>query len=210
MAVGGAYARHVAAVRLLLAGETQVVAGIGILGPAPVGADEGAVEDDMGPAGGLAGLEHRVQVRGGRGEHVDALVQIPAAGCGGHPGIAGQGGHAGVLPEPAQHQQRLGGGRGGARAHARFAANHSWCALVARAADLTACMPTLALTGHDARRWEPKRLRRRLFSSPARYARTGRRRLLHLAATAPFTALVLHALAALARLTAPPPRAAAG
>jgi len=41
-----------------------------------------------------------------------------------------------------------------------------------------------------------------LLSIPARHARTGRRRLLHLAATAPFTALALQALAALAQLTA--------
>jgi hypothetical protein len=72
---------------------------------------------------------------------------------------------------------------------------------VALAADLLAWMQTLA---HDARRWEPKRLRLRLLSIPARHARTGRRRLLHLAATAPFTALALHALAALAQLTARP------
>jgi len=74
-------------------------------------------------------------------------------------------------------------------------------------------MQTLALTGHagheQARRWEPKRLRLRLFSIPARAARTGRRRLLHLAAAAPFTALALTALEALTRLTTPP-RAASG
>jgi hypothetical protein len=86
-----------------------------------------------------------------------------------------------------------------------FAQNQIWCAIVALAADLTAWMQTLALAGHDARRWEPKRLRLRLFSIPARHARTGRRRLLHLAATAPFTALALQALDALARLAAPPP-----
>jgi hypothetical protein len=84
-----------------------------------------------------------------------------------------------------------------------FTQNEIWCALVALAADLTAWMQTLALAGHDARRWEPKRLRLRLLSIPARYARTGRRRLLHLAATAPFTALALQALDALARLTGP-------
>jgi hypothetical protein len=86
-----------------------------------------------------------------------------------------------------------------------FAQNQIWCAIVALAADLTAWMQTLALTGHEARRWEPKRLRLRLLSLPARHARTGRRRLLHLAATAPFTALVLQALAALDRLTICPP-----
>jgi len=89
-----------------------------------------------------------------------------------------------------------------------FAQNQIWCALVALACELTAWMQTLALTGHagyeTARRWEPKRLRLRLFSIPARAARTGRRRLLHLAATAPFTALVLAALDALNQLTATP------
>ena len=85
-----------------------------------------------------------------------------------------------------------------------FAQNEIWCALVALTADLLAWMQTLALTGHDARRWEPKRLRLRLLSIPARHARTGRRRLLHLAATAPFTALALQALDALARRSGPP------
>jgi hypothetical protein len=85
-----------------------------------------------------------------------------------------------------------------------FAQNQIWCAIVALAGDLLAWMQTLALSGHQARRWEPKRLRLRLFSIPARHARTGRRRLLHLAATAPFTQLVLDALDDLARRTAPP------
>ncbi len=85
-----------------------------------------------------------------------------------------------------------------------FAQNQIWCAIVALAGDLLAWMQTLALTGHHARRWEPKRLRLRLFSIPARHARTGRRRLLHLAATAPFTELALQALNALARRISPP------
>ena len=58
--------------------------------------------------------------------------------------------------------------------------------------------------GNGGKPQEPKRLRLRLFSIPARYARTGRRRLLHLAATAPFTALALEALTELTRLTATP------
>jgi DDE family transposase len=94
-----------------------------------------------------------------------------------------------------------------------FAQNQIWCAIVALACELTTWMQTLALTGHDgyetAHGWEPKRLRLRLFSIPARAARTGRRRLLHLAAAAPFTALALAALEALTRLTAPP-RVASG
>jgi hypothetical protein len=84
-----------------------------------------------------------------------------------------------------------------------FAQNEIWCAIVALAADLTAWLQTLALAGHEARRWEPKRLRLRLFSIPARHALTGRRRLLHLTPTAPFTALALQALDGLARLTRP-------
>jgi hypothetical protein len=84
-----------------------------------------------------------------------------------------------------------------------FAQNQIWCALVALAADPLAWMQTLALTMHEARRWEPKRLRLRLLTIPARHARTGRRRLLHLAATAPFTALALQALDGLTLLTGP-------
>jgi hypothetical protein len=55
------------------------------------------------------------------------------------------------------------------------------------------------------RRWEPKRLRLRLLSIPARHACTGRIRFLHQAATAPSTTLALQALEAVAELTAPPP-----
>ncbi len=52
-----------------------------------------------------------------------------------------------------------------------FAANQIWLALVALALDLTAWMQMLALTDHDARRWEPKTLRLHLFSLPGRIAR---------------------------------------
>ena len=48
-----------------------------------------------------------------------------------------------------------------------FAQNQIWCAIVALAVEITAWMQMLALTGHDARRWEPKRLRHRLFTIPA-------------------------------------------
>jgi len=43
----------------------------------------------------------------------------------------------------------------------------------------------LALNGHQARLWEPKRLRLRLFTLPASIARTGRQVRLHLATKAP-------------------------
>ena len=84
-----------------------------------------------------------------------------------------------------------------------FAANQIWCALVALGADLVAWMQSLALTGHQARRWEPKRLRLRLLSIAGRLAVTGRRRLLHLAATAPFTDLALTGLRRLDALAVP-------
>jgi hypothetical protein len=65
-------------------------------------------------------------------------------------------------------------------------------------------MQTLALTGHDARRWEPKRLRLRLFTVPATLARTGRQQLLHLADHHPWAATVTDAIAQLRALTAGP------
>ena len=48
----------------------------------------------------------------------------------------------------------------------------------------------LALPNHYARRWEPKRLRLRLFSIAARLAEHGRTRRLHLSAHAPWAPLL--------------------
>lgn len=84
-----------------------------------------------------------------------------------------------------------------------FTANQIWCAIVTLALGLTAWMQTLALTHHDARRWEPKRLRLRLFTVPAAIARTGRRVLLHLAARATWADLVAIAVHRLRALAAP-------
>jgi hypothetical protein len=84
-----------------------------------------------------------------------------------------------------------------------FAQNEIWCAVVALAGDLVAWMQTLALTGHSARRWEPKRLRLRLLSIAGRLAATGRRTWLHLAQPAPFTGLALDGLRRLDALAAP-------
>jgi hypothetical protein len=87
-----------------------------------------------------------------------------------------------------------------------FTQNQIWCAIVALACELTAWMQTLALTEHDARRWEPKRLRLRLFTIPATQARTGRRRLLHLADHHPWAATVTAAITRLRALpTGPTP-----
>jgi Transposase DDE domain group 1 len=82
-----------------------------------------------------------------------------------------------------------------------FDQNRIWCALVGLAAELTAWMQLLAFTSHEARRWEPKRLRYRIFTIAAQLARTGRRVLLHLATRSPWAALAaggIHRLQALA------------
>ena len=52
-----------------------------------------------------------------------------------------------------------------------FAQNQIWCAVVALAGDLLAWMGMLALTAHEARRRDPKRLPLRLFTIPAVPAR---------------------------------------
>lgn len=72
-----------------------------------------------------------------------------------------------------------------------LAANQIWVALVTLALDLTAWMQMLALTHHEARRWEPKTQRLHLFSLPGRIARHARRTRLHLPRSAPTTGLTL-------------------
>jgi len=61
----------------------------------------------------------------------------------------------------------------------------------------------LALAQHPARRWEPKRLRLRIFSIAGRLARSGRRTVLHLAEHAPWAALLVGALTTLRTLAEP-------
>jgi Transposase DDE domain group 1 len=75
-----------------------------------------------------------------------------------------------------------------------FDQNRIWCALVQLAMELTAWLQILALHGHEARRWEPKRLRLRLFSIAGRITRHARRTRLWLAAHAPWAALLTTAL----------------
>ena len=87
-----------------------------------------------------------------------------------------------------------------------FTQNQLWCALVALALDLTAWTQLLALTGHDARRWEPKRLRLRLLSLAGRLAVSGRQVTLHLSSRGHCTQLLLDGLTRL-RALPPPTRA---
>ena len=75
-----------------------------------------------------------------------------------------------------------------------FDANRIWIEIVCLATELSAWMQMLALTDHDARRWEPKRLRLRLFSAAARLVRHARRTRLRFTAHWPFTDLITTAL----------------
>lgn len=87
-----------------------------------------------------------------------------------------------------------------------FTQNQIWCAIVSLACELTAWMQMLAFTGdnhHEARRWEPKRLRLRLFSTAARIARTGRRIIVHLPRAGAWTDLLLTAITRLRQLAVP-------
>jgi hypothetical protein len=81
-----------------------------------------------------------------------------------------------------------------------YAQNQIWCEIVAMACELTAWTQMLALTG-PARRWEPKRLRLRLFSVAGRLVRGGRRLRLRLAATWPWARQTATAITRLQALT---------
>jgi hypothetical protein len=84
-----------------------------------------------------------------------------------------------------------------------FTQNQIWCAIVALAVELVAWMQMLSLAGHDARRWEPKRLRLRLFSIAGRLADHGRTRRLHLSAHAPWATLLATMISRLQVIPAP-------
>jgi Transposase DDE domain group 1 len=70
-----------------------------------------------------------------------------------------------------------------------FAQNQIWCEIVALACELLAWMQMLAITG-KARRWEPRRLRLRLFAIAGRIVRGGRRLRLRLNASWPWASQI--------------------
>jgi hypothetical protein len=74
-----------------------------------------------------------------------------------------------------------------------FTPNQIWCEIVAMACELLAWMQMLALDG-PARRWEPKRLRLRLFAAAGRIVRGGRRLRLRIAATWPWATQITAAI----------------
>ena len=75
-----------------------------------------------------------------------------------------------------------------------FNQNRIWCALVQLAMELTAWCQMIALHDHPARRWEPKRLRLRLFSIAGRIARHARRTRLRMSTHTPWADLLDTAL----------------
>jgi hypothetical protein len=81
--------------------------------------------------------------------------------------------------------------------------NQIWLELVALATDLIAWTQLLALADQPARRWEPKRLRLRLFSAAARLVKGGRRLRLRLARQWKWADLIASAIARLQTLPAP-------
>jgi len=82
-----------------------------------------------------------------------------------------------------------------------YAQNQVWCEIVALACELLAWTQMIALAG-EARRWEPKRLRLRLFSIAGRLVRGGRRLRLRLAERWPWAGEVTAAIARLQALPA--------
>ncbi|NUK71969.1 IS1380 family transposase [Streptomyces lunaelactis] len=82
------------------------------------------------------------------------------------------------------------------------AQNRIWLEIVQIALDLLAWMPMLALTG-ETRRWEPRRLRLRLFSAAAQIVTTARRRHLRFARHWPWTDVITQAIKRLETLPNP-------
>ncbi len=75
--------------------------------------------------------------------------------------------------------------------------------MVALACEITAWTQMLAFGEHPARRWEPKRLRLRLFSIPAQIARHARQVVLQLPTHSPWSRLILNGLDQLHALAVP-------
>jgi hypothetical protein len=80
-----------------------------------------------------------------------------------------------------------------------FDQNQIWCEIAALACELLAWMQILALDG-PARRWEPKRLRLRIFTCAGRLVRGGRRLRLRLSASWPWAPEIATAITRLQAL----------
>jgi len=84
-----------------------------------------------------------------------------------------------------------------------FDQNKIWLAIVQLACELVAWTQMLAFEAHPARRWEPKRLRLRLWSIAGRIIRHARRVHLKLSRHSPFNDVIITGLARLAALPKP-------
>jgi hypothetical protein len=85
-----------------------------------------------------------------------------------------------------------------------FDQNRIWCQIVQLACELLAWTQMLGYSEHPARRWEPKRLRLRLFATAASLAHHARLLVAHLAADHPWTELLLTGRAAITAIPARP------
>lgn len=104
---------HVAAVVLVFSGPPEVCP-VGSGGGDAVGADDGAVQVEVGVAGRGGSLQRGGEVRCVIGEHGQSLVRV-AVGRGQRYGVvAGELGHARAVDEPPQDQDRLPEGAQGA------------------------------------------------------------------------------------------------
>jgi len=86
---------------------------------------------------------------------------------------------------------------------AQLRAEPHWCAVVTLAAEITAWMQLLALPRTNARRWEPKRLRLRLFTIAATLTWHGRATVLTLNQRHPWATLAHDGITALRVATTP-------
>ncbi|MGO1736180.1 MAG: transposase [Leucobacter sp.] len=84
-----------------------------------------------------------------------------------------------------------------------FHQHEIWLQLVFLATELTAWMGLFALTNEQARVWEPKKLRHRLYTIPAILARGGRRVMLCFSHRHPEAGLLIDAMTRLRMLPAP-------
>lgn len=82
------------------------------------------------------------------------------------------------------------------------AQNQVWLEIVQLALDLLAWLPMLAMSG-ETRRWEPRRLRLRLFSAAAQLVTTARRRHLRFPRHWPWTDVITSTIARLGALPNP-------
>ena len=86
-----------------------------------------------------------------------------------------------------------------------FDQNQIWLAVVALAGEIEAWKSLLAFPTHEIRRWEPKKLRMHVYAVPATIARTARRAVVHMKATARWAGVIVAGLDRLRSLPRPAP-----